>query len=374
MKDSTITLDALIAASLDAVIVTDLDGRILAWNRLAEQIFGWTTEEAIGRTVAETIIPPEMRAPHTKGMDRHKSTSSVKFLGQRLEREAVRKDGTRLLIELSMSRPHSAGPGVFLVFIRDLTSQREAHQQLEELQSRLLHVSRVSAMGTMAATLSHELNQPLTAAKSYLAAVSRLLERDDAPSRDLLNEGVSGAKEAINHASETIRSVRQMADKRVPSYKQESVVQMMQDVRRILSGPLRGIHLEVSIEPEAEFVYCARVQVEQVLINLIKNAVEALDGQSSPNISFNAVRNGADVELTVTDNGVGVSDRMRPGMFAPFNSSKSTGLGMGLSICRTIVEQHGGRIWFPGEEVGTSVTFTLKGAGANPDIQEVCAA
>lgn len=363
MLNQSFPLDAVIKASPGPLIVTDLDGFICGWSPGAQQLLGWTEHEALGQRVDELVFPSPLAVAHALGVASSQHHQSRFDIGVSTERSAVRKDGSRLVVDLESTLLTNDEVSLLVIFVRDLTERREAQQKLDDLQSRLLHVSRASAMGTMAATLAHELNQPLTAAKSYLAAMSRLLNRTDPAARELVLEGLAGAREAIAHAGDTIRSVRLMVDKRQPALRRESLKMIVNGACRLLRQNLRQIRLVVSIADDADQVMCGRVQVEQVLINLIRNAAEALEGTSGKTVGISAVRSGDTVEVAVRDDGAGVSEELSEALFTPFNSSKPNGLGMGLSICRTMIEQHGGRIWLRQEELGTTILFTLKAAG-----------
>ncbi|HEY0626595.1 MAG TPA: ATP-binding protein [Allosphingosinicella sp.] len=365
MLTRTASLDAIASASLDAVIVVDGEGTIIGWNALAEKTFGWSEDEAVGRFIHDTIIPEADREAHIQGLARYRSSHRSEVFGRRFERVAVHKDGSEVPIELSiMEVPNSVGD-VLVCFARDLTDQRAVQIKLGELQSKLLHLSRLSAMGTMAATLAHELNQPLTAANNYLSSTARLLEADGADALDNVKLGLSRGREAVLRAAETIRSVRLMVDKKPLRCTTEYLATLFQESIRLLQDSSLTTP-DVSIAADVERVYANKVQIEQVLVNLLRNAGEALRDCPDPRILLSASLEGDRVLIVVNDNGPGISDEQAKVLFSAFNSTKDSGMGMGLSICRTIVEQHGGRLWVE-RDAGTSICFTIPAALSRRD-------
>jgi two-component system sensor kinase FixL len=360
MLTRTQVIKAISSASLDAVVAIDLDGVIVDWNAEAEKAFGWTEGEACGRFLHDLIIPHVDREPHIRGLKRYAETGQADIFGQRFERTALRNDGTSIEVELSVMKVPSSNGDAHICFLRDLTSEREAQTELKRLQSKLVHVARLNAMGTMAATLAHELNQPLAAASNYLSGVARIIETRQDRSLDEAKFALQCCRDAIARAGDTIRSVRVMLDKRPLDLATESLRHLIQETLRLLSADMRE-QITTSIEADADDVTVNRVQIEQVLLNLIRNARDALHSTSDPKIRISARRIADTIEVCVSDNGPGLpQDYDDP--FTAFNTTKEDGLGMGLSICRTIIEAHGGKIWFGGGETGARICFTLPAA------------
>lgn len=234
------------------------------------------------------------------------------------------------------------------------------------LQAELIHVSRVSAMGALASTLAHELNQPLTAIANFSRGVSHMLSKQG-------EDGIEGALAYLEHmgnaavrAGQVVKRLRAMVGK-APA--QRALVQLDQVVDDALSLALpdahvRRIEVSIAIAPAANRVIGDPVQIEQVLTNLIRNAAEAMDAVDVRRLAITATRfDPRFVEVRIADTGPGLSEEVRATLFAPFSSSKVDGMGLGLSICRTIVERHGGRIWAePGSGPGTAFRFTLAAA------------
>jgi C4-dicarboxylate-specific signal transduction histidine kinase len=236
-----------------------------------------------------------------------------------------------------------------------------ARHLLDRLQSQVAHLSRVEAMNAMAATLAHELNQPLTAASNYLAGTRRRLDSGEAAAPGEIEHGLAGAEQQVHLAANIIRRVREMVVKQPKSAGAVSLSRVVDNATALLSiaTAYPGLVVRKEIAADARAVRGDKIQIQQVMLNLIRNACDATRGQGAPEIVVSSLRQGDGIAVAVCDNGPGFSqpDGAR---FSPFASTKEGGLGLGLSISRTIIESHGGRIWTEdraGE--GARVCFTL---------------
>jgi PAS domain S-box-containing protein len=230
----------------------------------------------------------------------------------------------------------------------DVTDRKLADAQLQRMQAELIHVSRVSAMGTMASTLAHELNQPLTAVSNYVGGSRRLLQDNQDPVVLKVREALEAAEAGALRAGRIVRGLRELVARGNVSIKSEELPQLVHDAALLafVDAHLLGISHRIEIDPRATWVDADRIQIQQVLINLIRNSMQALSDQPVREVVIAAAPAGATmVEISVADTGVGLSREVREALFSPFRSTKAEGMGIGLSISRTIVEAHGGKIW-----------------------------
>lgn len=241
-----------------------------------------------------------------------------------------------------------------------------ARKQVEVLRAEIAHLSRIDAMNTMAATLAHELNQPLAAATNYLSGIRRLAQRHKDPELSSLREGVANADRQVQMAAQIIRRIRDMVAKKAVTYEPASLSAIVDDSLALIAVAANypKVALTRDLDPEADQIIADRIQIQQVLINLVRNACEATRKLKAPEvrISSKAQADGV-VRLTVSDNGPGIPESLGD-LFSPFESSTQGGLGLGLSISRTIVEANGGRIWLGRSESGTVIHFTIPAVAA----------
>jgi two-component system sensor kinase FixL len=276
---------------------------------------------------------------------------------------ALHSDGNTFPIELAVGEAWSGGRRIFTGFIRDLTERQETLLRLQDLQSELAHVGRVSEMGTLASSLAHELNQPLTAVASYCESARDLLGDDmDSETTAMIREAMDEAAKQSVRAGQIVRRLRDFMSHGETERHVESLQRLINEANALglVGSREHGIDVQVSLDPRADLVFVDRIQVQQVLVNLIRNAIDAMMDGPVRKLSIRTARKDGLTRVTVEDTGSGISDSIAEQLFQPFVTSKQTGMGIGLSICRTIVQAHGGRIWFePGSNGGTAFHFTL---------------
>lgn len=265
-------------------------------------------------------------------------------------------------------QPIKEGDRVTGLFIEgyETTDRMEAVERAAALQTRLIHVSQASAMGTMAATLAHELNQPLSISANYLHGLKKLLERRDEASLERAREAADLALEATLRAGNVIKAVRSFMMKGSPVKQRLSARKVIGEACDIALICIKPTNMKVSIQVEDDaWLRADPTQIQQVLLNLIKNACEAMEGAATRRLTLSGERNSAGYRISVSDTGVGLEPATRDRLFEPFASTKSGGMGIGLSICRTIVEAHDGRLWWEENPAGgTRFCFLLPEAGA----------
>ena len=256
----------------------------------------------------------------------------------------------------------------FVGLNQDITERAEADAELKRVQAEVVHLSRFSAMGSMAATLAHELNQPLTAITNFTGGVRRTLSMPGSTVSDAVLDALSGAERSAQYAAEILRRLREHAADREREKRTESLSAIIEAACQIDEACTPGAAKpEVTIAADADLVLADRIQIEQVLLNLIRNAREAAAASASQHPLRISVRryNAKEAEIRVSDRGPGLSEDQKTLLFAPFVSGKFEGLGIGLSISRTIVESHGGRIWVEDNVPnGAAFCFSLRLAPA----------
>ncbi|RRN61793.1 PAS domain S-box protein [Caulobacter sp. 602-1] len=372
LRASTNHLKSILSTVPDAMIVIDEAGRILSFSSAAERLFGYAEAEIVGENVSKLMPEPD-RGHHDEYLNRYVDTGERKIIGIGRVVVGQRRDGGTFPMELSVGEARGDGQRVFTGFIRDLTEPHRTQARLDELQAELIHVARVSAMGTMASTLAHELNQPITAVANYVEAVRDLLERPDPEDLPMIREALTDAAGQAIRAGHIVRRLRDFVARGEVEKSIEDLHGLVDEALALglMGARESGLAVSVDLDPAASLVLVDKVQIQQVLINLARNAAEATAGRADRRIWVSSrVEAGGLVRVTVADTGAGVSPSVSEQLFTAFVSTKSDGMGLGLSICRTIVEAHGGRIWFePRQGGGTQFHFTL--VRADPEAIDV---
>ena len=337
-------LRLILETALDAVVVMTSDGIVADWNDRAVSIFGWLRDEAVGRTMADLIIPERYREVHKNGLQRYLRTREGKALGRRIELSGIKKNGEEFPVELSISAIQDGERILFVGCLRDMT---ERHA-LRLARAEVARVTQRMAMDEMTASIVHEISQPLTAIASNANAGLRWLART-APNlgevRDALNRVVNDSR----HAGELIGGIRSMFKRDGQAKTPQDVNKLISEVLALVSSEVEAQHISVHTElfDELPQVPANLVQLRQVMVNLIANAVEAMsDVTNRPRLLRvkTGVHEKSDLLVTVEDSGVGINPQNIDRIFDPFFTTKSNGMGMGLSICRSIIENHGGQL------------------------------
>lgn len=355
-------LKSILATVPDAMVVIDEEGIILSFSATAQELFGHTEAAVVGQNV-KLLMPAPDRESHDGYIRRYLQTDVPRIIGIGRIVDGQRADGSTFPMQLSVGEARSHDQRLFTGFIQDLTERRAVERQLAELQAELIHVSRLSAMGTMASTLAHELNQPLTAIASYSEAAVALLADCPPPQDETLVEIVSDIGRQSLRAGGIVRRLRDFVsrgDLRKSLHDLPNVIEEAGALALVGSREM-GVSTHFAFDPDATPVHIDKVQIQQVLINLIRNAIEAMETSPVKRLVVATARIDAEtVRVSVSDTGPGIAPEVRERLFHAFNSSKDAGMGLGLSICRTIVEAHGGRIWATDRERGgTEFHFTL---------------
>lgn len=309
------------------------------------------------------LMPEPYRTQHDGYLQRYYATGEKRIIGRGRVVVGERKDGSTFPMELAVGEMSARGARFFTGFVRDLTERQATETRLQELQSELVHISRLTALGEMASALAHELNQPLSAIANYLKGSRRLLAVKPPPV-DRLSEAIDRAGEQALRAGEIIRRLRDFVARGETERRIESLPRMIEEASALALVGARehGVRVLFNFDPTVELALADRVQVQQVTLNLIRNAIDAMADSSKRELGVAITRlNDGFARVSISDSGPGVSPQVADQLFQPFVTTKRTGMGVGLSISRTIVEAHGGRIWVEPNPAGGSIFhFTLQ--------------
>jgi two-component system sensor kinase FixL len=358
--DQAPRLQSIVNAVPDAIITINRDGIIDFFNPAAERMFGYRADEVVGQNV-KILMPSPYREQHDGYLSRYLRTGEKRILGIGRIVVGKRKDGSTFPMELAVGEASIAGRPVFAGLIRDISERRAIERQLHEVQADLIHVSRLTAMGDLAAALAHELNQPLTAINNYVLSAQRLL-RGDAEQRERVFGILTKTAEQAMRAGEIIRHLRNFIQRHEPEREPLDINKVIDEATALAFIGMREKNIEVNFERGAEIppVTIDKIQIQQVIINLIRNALDAMDGMKLRKLTLATGIDAEQVKISIADTGCGVSPEIADRLFMPFVTTKSEGLGVGLSISRTIVENHGGMLWFESNtDSGTTFHLTL---------------
>ena len=358
----------------------DLEGRITYVNPAFCSMVGFSAQELLGQSVSVPYWPPEL-------VEEYRQRQAMRMSGHHVppregfESVFMRKDGARfpvLIIEAPLINAQGQHTGWMSAFL-DISEQRRVEELSRASQERLQATARLATVGEMASLLSHELNQPLAAISSYATGSMNLLEaapaagaQSAAPSAEQLQDvrmAMQHIARQAERAGKVIKSVHDFVRRRDQAREAVHAQQLIDAILplAILQARKLGVRVHTTVEPGLPAVLCDRTMVEQVLLNLARNAMQAMDDPAvRTRVLDIRVRRAASnkysgwIEFTVTDGGTGIAPEVAAKLFTPFFTTRAEGMGLGLSMCRTVIEQHGGFLGFaPHEPRGTVFTFTL---------------
>ncbi len=362
LRESEMKFRALIENALDFVVVVDKEGIIQFQSPSLAHFFRVTDGELVGKSTFDGIHPADLirvKEEFFRLVEVPGSTNSVQYRisdghnGWRI----VEANSKNLLLDPIVS-------GV-VVNSRDITERFQAEENARTLQTELAHVARLSTMGEMAAGFAHELNQPLTAIQNYASGCVRRLQAGVKDSDELIRAMTSTAKQA-QRAGEIIRRIRWFIRRDEPELTPIDINAVIREAIDLMENEAHhaGVAIQLDLAADIPWARADTIQVQQIVINLVRNAIEAMVleslGPRELRIQTRAISD-EQIEITIRDTGPGIPAEIRDLMFDPFFTTKSDGMGMGLAICRSIIERHGGKIYLGTEEgAGTDIRFTLR--------------
>lgn len=351
-----------VEASPTAMLMAGTDGIISLANRQAEVVFQYSRSELLGMNV-DTLVPERYRSRHADDRSAYATDASARMMGAGRELFGRRKDGSEVPVEIALN-PIRLGESLHvLVSIADISERKRLERESSMHRDELAHLSRVALLAELSGSLAHELNQPLTAILSNAQAAMRFMAADP-PDLGEVKESLLNIVESDKRAGEVIRRLRAMLRKEAIDYRDIDINEVVLDVLRIIRSDLLNRNTETILQLATDLPssYGDRIQMQQVLLNLIMNGCDAMaEVATGRELTVQTLRHDdGGVEVRVSDVGRGIPADDMQRIFSPFYSTKSDGMGLGLAVCTTIIESHGGRLWAsnnPGR--GATLHFSL---------------
>jgi two-component system sensor kinase FixL len=363
---------ALLDAAVDAIVVIDIQGSIITFNRAAERMFGYGSADVLGTNVGILMGQPN-GSEHNQYLARYVETGRPHIIGKGREVEGRRANGEVFPISIAVGEAVDGEKRRFVGIVRDLSEQRAAEQSARALELRLAHVARFSLMGEMAAGIAHEINQPLSAIATYAQAGKRVLQRPS-PDIAMLAEICGKIDDQARRAGQVIENLRKFIRKQEIETQSLDVNRVVHDVLNLIEvdAHSEGIPLHLRLGDGLPRVRADAVQLQQVLLNLTRNSVDAMRGGLGKErgiIIETALGESGSVCIRVTDHGHGVSPQLGDNIFHPFVTTKREGLGVGLAISNTIVHSFGGTLGYSENPSGGAI-FTVDLPAEQPHPQQ----
>ena len=347
LEEGEAHLLSILDAIPDGMIVIDGDGTVRSFSPAAERIFGYTAAEVCVHNVS-MLMPPADRDRHDGYLEHYRRTGERRIIGIGRTVTGRRKDGTTFPMDLAVGEANVNGHRQFTGFVRDVTMRQETEARLIEAQTELLHVARLSAMGEMATTLAHELNQPLTAVVNYSEAARQILSDSGAAVPPRVSEFIQKAAAQAERAGQIIRRLRGFVERHEIERTMEKLSEVVQEAAylAVIGAKADGIHVQLDLANELPPIPVDKTQIQQVVVNLVRNAIDVLREAEKRILIIRTAADGDEAqEVAVLDTGPGISPEVADRLFQPFVTSKKGGMGIGLAVSRTIIEAHGGRLW-----------------------------
>ena len=366
LRESEAKIRRLVDANIIGIFIWDFDGRILEANEAFLHIVGYDHEDLVaGRIRWADLTPPEWRDRDTRLIQEHKVTGIL----PPFEKEYFRKDGSRVPVLIGVATFEEGGDqGV--AFVLDLTERKSAEERLRQLELDLAHMNRVSMMGELAASLSHEITQPIASAGNNARAAQNFFDMQP-PDLGEVREALSCIVGDIDRAGDMIDRMRDHLKKAPPRKEQFDLNEAINEVVALGRSAVvkNGVWVQTRLSEGLFPIHGDRVQLQQVVLNLLLNAVEAMGSTEAGarELLISTERDSTGVLVAVRDSGPGLDPSHRERVFDAFYNTKSGGMGMGLSICRSIIDAHGGRLWAEANEPrGAIFQFTLPAVQEGP--------
>ena len=361
-KSLELLMQSILASVPDAMIVINDTGQVLAFSAEAERLFGYAAEDVAGKNVSVLMAGADEKH-HDQYISNYLATGEKQIIGIGRIVRAKLANGDSIPVELKIGEAEIDGHRLFTGYIRDMSEQQANAHRLAQMQVELANFSRLSAVGTMASAMAHELNQPLTAVANYLEAARDLLDSADPETLAFIQEALDAAATQSIRAGQIVRRLRDYVSRGELDLRSVQIQDVVDDAISLAKVGIEGQLARVISRIPEDFppLLADRLQLRQVIVNLVRNAIEALSDTANPQVWILAELQGDLAVITVEDNGPGYQGADDASPFDAFNSSKVGGMGLGLSICQTILDAHGTDIEYaPSPRGGAAFKFTLR--------------
>jgi len=356
---------AVVESVPNAILLVDGQGKVTLTNPQAQALFGYAREELIGRPV-ELLIPEWYRSAHETYRQSYAADAQAPVMRFAREPYALHKGGSEVPVEVVLKPMRTVDASFVLVSLVDTTERRQNERTAARQRDEIAHLSRVATLGELSGSIAHEINQPLMGILSNAQAARRFLARDDVD-LDEVREILVDIVEDGKRAGEVIRRLRALLKKGEVQNRPLDINSVVDDAVRLTRNDLmnRDVAASTELTPDLPTVFGDQIQLQQVLLNLVMNACEAMEAVSGTREVHIRTRStdGGGVEISVSDRGGGIPPGDLERIFEPFVTTKENGIGLGLSICRTIVVAHGGRLWAENSAEGATFRCTLPLSG-----------
>lgn len=361
IQDSANAFDALMDAAVDAIIIIDAAGLIRRFNRAAEKLFGYRESDITGGNVKQ-LMPEPHHSNHDEYLSQYAATGAAKIIGKGREVVGRKQDGSTFPMFLSVGEIRQEGGNRFVGIIKDLSEVRDTQEQVRQLEEQLLHADRLVILGELTAGIAHEINQPLTAIAAYADAGRNIISRRAEPPTGDIESICERIGEQSRRAAEVVQRLRKLVRSGTVSKARHDINQIIRNTLLLFEFEVKRSNTELVFYPIASLqpLYIDEIHIQQILVNLVKNSLDAISlaGQQDGRIEIRVRKVATDVYISVTDNGPGVPEKNLSRLFESFFTTKPKGVGLGLSICKTIAGAHGGSLKYSQPKKG-GCRFTL---------------
>jgi len=363
IPDETNPLEVLMDTAVDAIIIIDSKGKILRFNRAAQEMFVYTAEEVCGRNVNMLVSDPHS-TKHDEYIKRYLDTGQARVIGLVLEETGVKSDGSTFPLKLSVGEIKGDGGSRFISIIHDLSEKKAGEEKVRQLEEQLLHADRLVILGELTAGIAHEINQPLTAIAAYADAGRHLVQRSGGGNPDNIHVICERIAEQSRRAAEVVQRLRKLVQTGSVKKARHNINKIINNTILLFDYEIKKRRLKIDFFPASgiDILYVDDIQIQQILVNLVKNGLDAMSAaeQKEGRITIHVKKAGKVVAIEVQDNGPGVSQADRRHLFEAFFTTKPKGVGLGLSICKNIAAAHGGNLRYESPvEGGSRFTLTL---------------